>query len=177
MPTFKAHIQAVHAGTCACLAPSVLAFEHMDPKSSSFRSGIYRCEGPRAQAGPRSGFVQAPVLPCKYSQACRLLKKRWTTRSGAELGRLRECRVRGRHGSGRAELYIRPKACAAMAMAVSQDEVRAKLGELLEKADLSTVSERTLLNSLVSHFGEEVRTVHKQLVKVATPYRPPCAAQ
>ena len=52
----------------------------------------------------------------------------------------------------------------------------AKLGELLEKADLSTVSERMLLNSLVSHFGEEVRTVHKQLVKVECPCRPHCAA-
>ncbi len=108
-------------------------------------------------------------------QACRLLKKRIC--SGAELGRLCKCRVRGRHGSGRAELCLRPEACAAMANAVSQDAVCAKLGELLDKADLSTVSERMLLNSLVGHFGEEVRTVHKQLVKVASPYRPPCAAQ
>jgi hypothetical protein len=64
-----------------------------------------------------------------------------------------------------------------MANAVSQDALCAKLGELLEKADLSTVSERMLLNSLVSHFGEEVRTVHKQLVKVAPPCRPPYAAR
>ena len=49
---------------------------------------------------------------------------------------------------------------------VSQDVVGAKLMDLLEEADLHAVSERMLIASLVEHFGEGVRSQHRQFIKV-----------
>ena len=49
---------------------------------------------------------------------------------------------------------------------VSQDVVRSRLAELLAQADLNTVSERMLVASLCSDFGEAVKTEYRQLIKV-----------